>query len=264
MQQNKRAILVVSFGTSYAHTREKTIDAIENAIARAFPEDMVSRAFTSKIVLRKLRERDRLIIDTVPEALEKLAAEGVETVIVQPTHVLNGEEYDQKIVAEALPFRDRFSALVFGTPLLTSPEDYQALAGILSEKFPPQPDTVVCLMGHGTAHYADAAYATLEYHLRDAGREDILVGTVEGFPDLDTVMKHVKKLAAKRVILAPLMVVAGDHALNDMAGDEDDAWKTIFEREGYTVECVLEGLGQYPAVHEQYINHVRRAIEKIQ
>lgn len=262
MQGGKKAILVVSFGTSYPETREKTIGAIERDIAAAFPDWEIRRAFTSGMILKKLRERDKLVIDTVQEALERLESDGFDTVVCQPTHILNGEEYDD-IVAIAREFQGRFRALRIGAPLLSATADYTRLARIIGGQFKPEAHTAVCLMGHGSTHFADAAYAALDYHFREQGRGDILVGTVEGYPDLDTLLRHVRASGAVRVLLTPLMVVAGDHAVNDMAGDGEDSWKTVFESAGLEVRCVLRGLGEYAGVREMYTEHTGAAIRAL-
>lgn len=256
--REKQAILVVSFGTSHHDTCRRNITAIEEEIAGAFPGWQVRRAFTSGMIIRKLKTRDNIEVDTVTEAMEKLLRENVSQVVVQPTHIMNGEEYDD-IVADLVPFRDRL-AIRMGAPLLTQAADYRALAGALAAKYPPAQGRAYCLMGHGTTHFADAAYAALDYHFDDIGRPDIFVGTVEGFPDLDTLRRHVGAHSPRRITLAPLMVVAGDHAVNDMAGDGEDSWRTVLQGDGYEVDCVLEGLGESPAVRGMYVEHTRAAI----
>ncbi len=256
----RRALLVVSFGTSHQDTCEKNIAAIERDLAAAFPDRAVRRAFTSGMILKKLRVRDGLHIDCVREAMERLITDGFDDLLVQPTHVLNGEEYDD-IVADIAPYRDRFQRFALGTPLLTSGEDYHALCGIIDRAFPPEAGTALCLMGHGSTHMADAAYAALDYRFKDMGRDDVFVGTVEGYPDFDTLLRQVKRKGCASVVLTPLMVVAGDHAVNDMASDDEDSWKSAFEAEGYAVCCVLRGLGEYPEVRALYVAHARAALE---
>lgn len=256
----KKVILVVSFGTSYNDSRDATIGAVEKAIADAFPDYELRRAFTSQIIIDKLKSRDGLEIDNVTEAMERLISDGVGTLVVQPTHVMNGSEYDD-MVAEIAPYADRFETLRFGTPLLTSTEDYKNLAAAISGEFEVPDDTALVLMGHGTEHFANCAYAALAYHFLDNGCDNILVGTVEGYPDLEDTMRNVQALGVKKVILTPLMVVAGDHANNDMAGDEEDSWKTQFKAAGYEVDCVLKGMGEYESIRALYVEHVRRAIE---
>ena len=259
---DKKAILVVSFGTSYNDTREKTIDAIEQEIADAFPDYEVRRAFTSQTIIDKLGERDGLEIDNVTEAMERLVDDGFGTVICQPTHVMNGLEYDD-MVAEVSAFAGNFETLKFGTPLLNSAEDYQLVAQALVKNVPTsEDDEAVVLMGHGTEHFANAAYAALDYTLKDQGNSQYIVGTVESYPGLEQVQKQVEALGAKKVILAPLMIVAGDHATNDMASDEEGSWKMEFKKAGYEVDIVLKGLGEYPEIRKIYVSHVRQAIDE--
>ena len=256
----KRAVLVASFGTSHLDTLEKTIQPIEWDIAGRMPGRVLRRAFTSGMILRKLEERDGLKIDSVPQALERLAEEGFEDVVVQPTHIMNGEEFD-KLMAQAEPYRARFRRLAFGRPLLTTLEDYRDLTAALSEALPePEADTAHVFMGHGTEHFANAAYCQLSYMFYDQGRPDLLVGTVEGYPGLDQVIHRLKEHpAVRRVVLYPLMVVAGDHAKNDLGGDGPDSWKSLLRARGYQVECVLSGLGERPAVRRLFVQHALEA-----
>ena len=177
----ERAVLAVSFGTSHRDTLEKNIAAIEAELAAAFPERTVRRAFTSGMILRKLAG-EGTHIDNVPQALERLLAEGCTDVVVQPTHVMNGEEY-HKLLAQAEPYRARFARMAFGRPLLTAAEDYAALGRALMEALPAQrADTAVLYMGHGSEHQANSAYALMEYTFHDLGRKDVVIGTVEGYP----------------------------------------------------------------------------------
>lgn len=255
----KKAILVVSFGTSYNDTRGATIGATEKAIANAYPDYEIRRAFTSQIIINKLLQRDGLAIDNVTQAMERLVADGVGTLIVQPTHIMNGNEYDDT-VAEVAPFVDRFNTLLWGAPLLSATEDYTKLVEIVTAEYAPAKDTALVLMGHGTHHFANAAYAALDYHFKANGHANVFVGAVEGYPEVETVLEMVKGGDYGKVTMAPLMIVAGDHAVNDMAGDDEDSWKTIFEAAGYKVECVLRGLGEYPEIHQMYVDHIAAAL----
>lgn len=256
----KKVILVVSFGTSYQASLEETIGAVERSIGTAFPEWEVRRAFTSGMVIRKLRERDGLSVDNVSQAMERLAADGAEAVVVQPTHVISGFEYDD-MVAEVNRWANRFESLRLGAPLLSSTEDYQILCTALADALSPPSDTALVLMGHGTAHSANAVYAALAYHFLELGKENFVVGTVEGYPDLPATVKTVLSRGFRKVMLTPLMVVSGDHANNDLAGEDPDSWKSVFEAAGCHVTCLLKGLGQYPAIRELYTAHVRRAMD---
>lgn len=257
------AILVVSFGTSYNDSRDLTIGAIEDAIADAFPEYEVRRAFTSQIIIDKLKERDGLEIDNVAEALDRAEEDGIRELVVQPTHLMDGYEYTD-LVEELSDYVDRFDRILLGTPLLTSDADYDAVIAAVAEHTASYDDgeTAVCFMGHGTEADSNAVYASLQEKLTAAGYENYYIGTVEAEPSLEDVIAALQEKGTyTRVVLEPLMVVAGDHANNDMAGEEEDSWKTVLENEGYEVECVLEGLGQIPAIQELYVEHVQDAID---
>ena len=256
----QKALLAVSFGTSHRDTLEKTIAAIEGALAAAFPERTLRRAFTSGMILRKLA-RDGTQIDDVPAALEKLAAEGYTDVLVQPTHIMNGDEYD-KMMALAAPYEKQFEKLAFGRPLLTETGDYLDAAQALLADLPAQTaGKAILYMGHGTEHFANSCYALLEYVFRDLGRKDMVIGTVEGYPGFGEAVRRIQELGAGQVELRPLMIVAGDHAKNDLAGEEEDSWKSLLEREGYAVTCVLQGLGEFPSVQALFVKHAKEAEE---
>ncbi len=261
-EETKPVILMVSFGTSYNDSREITIGAIEEDVQAAYPDWEVRRAFTAQTVIDILDKRDGLKIDNVVEAMERLVADGVKKVVIQPTHIMNGYEYDD-VMAEIAPYADRFEAFAVGAPLLTHEQDYEKVIAALlaNHEHAGSTDVALVYMGHGTEHFANAAYSQLENMMHADGYENAFVGTVEGFPALDNVLAKIAAYGAKKVVLAPLMVVAGDHANNDMAGDEADSWKTAFTAAGYEVECVLEGLGQNSAVRALYVEHVQDAIE---
>ena len=256
-----KAILIVSFGTSYEETRKKTIGAIEKDISDAFSDTAkIYTAWTSRMIISKLSLQG-VKINTVCEAMEQMETDGITDVIIQPTHVINGIEYDL-LKEDALKYAGRFSSLIFGRPLLTSKEDYEKIAEILSESFPkkaPQ-DTAYVLMGHGSDHYADPAYAALSWRMADMGRPDIIIGTVESYPDIYAVIRAAKRYGAKKVILAPFMIVAGDHANNDMAADTPSSWKSLFEGAGFETGCVMKGLGEYPKVRKIFVDHIRAVI----
>lgn len=258
----KQALLMVSFGTSYPETLEKNIAALEREAAAAFPGWTVRRAFTSGMILRKLARRDGTAPDDVPAALTRLAEEGYEAVAVQPTHILNGDEYD-KLCAQAAPFAPRFARFAVGAPLLTTLEDYRATADALMASLPaPAEGEALVFMGHGTGHAANPAYCQLEYLLHDLGWKGAFFGTVEGYPTLDEVLRRLQeRRPVERVTLHPFMLVAGDHASNDMAGEEPDSWKSRLEGAGYSVSCVLKGLGEYPALRAIFLAHARAAME---
>ena len=256
----EKALLAVSFGTSYEDTLEKNIAAIERDLAAAFPERTLRRAFTSGMILRRWKRERGVEIDDVPAALERLAGEGYTDILIQPTHVMNGEEY-HKLADQAEEFRGRFDKLTVGVPLLTAAEDYLDLGRALMEILPSSSEErAVLYMGHGSEHQANSAYALMEYAFHDLGRDDVIVGTVEGYPNFDAAIRRLKERPqVKEVELRPLMTVAGDHAKNDLAGEEPDSWKNILEGMGYRVNCVLTGLGEYPQVRAMFVEHARQA-----
>ena len=259
----KKAVLVTSFGTSHLDTLEKTIAAIESAISMALPDYTLRRAFTSTIIMKKLKTRDGLEIDDVTQALTRLIQEGYSQVVIQPTHILCGEEYD-KLCALAAPFSDKIQ-IAMGTPLLRTIDQHLALARVIPSLTPaPQGDEAVIFMGHGSPHFANAAYALLQYMLEELGRERTYIGTVEGYPTLEQVIRRLKlQPQIKRVRLLPLMVVAGDHANNDMAGQDEDSWKSILEAQGYQVDCAIAGMGESPAIQALFCDHALAAARKL-
>lgn len=260
-----KEILVVSFGTSYNDTRLETICAIENAIADACPDYSVQRAFTAQTIIDKLAKRDGLIIDNVEQALDRAKAAGIKTMIVQPTLLMDGNEYND--LSKALDqYADDFTDLVLGDPLLTTEEDYDAVVEAITTSTKSKDDgkTAICFMGHGTDAESNADYAKLQSILTGRSFDNYYIGTVEATPTVDDLLEAIDaKGTYSKVVLQPLMVVAGDHANNDMAGDEDDSWKSIFEKAGYSVETILEGLGQNPAIQELYISHVQDSIASL-
>ncbi len=260
-----KVIMVVSFGTSYNDSREATIGAIENAIADAYPEYDVRRAFTSQIIIDKLKERDGLEIDNVEEALDRAVADGVKTLVVQPTHLMDGYEYTD--LADALKdYEDKFEQVALAEPLLTSDEDFDAVAKAITEATASYDDgeTAISFMGHGTEADSNEVYAKLQDVVTAAGYENYFIGTVEAEPSVTDVIAAInEKGTYTKVVLEPLMVVAGDHANNDMAGDEEDSWKSQIEAEGYEVECVIRGLGELPAIQDIYVAHTQAAIDSL-
>ena len=253
----KKAVLAVSFGTSHNDTREVTIDAIEKDMQAAFPEYPLYRAWTSKMIINKVNKRDNVHIDTVKEAMERMRADGITDVLVQPTHVINGIENDI-MKEEALSYREDFHSISFGDPLLTSEQDNREVIEAVAVEFSHlKEDEVLVLMGHGTTHYANSVYAALDYTFKDKGHKNIFLGTVEAYPSMESIMKLVKEYNPSKVVLAPFMIVAGDHAKNDMAGDDPESWYSQFKNAGYEVEAVIKGLGEYPGIRKILVNHLK-------
>ena len=255
-------ILVVSFGTSFNDSRRLTIGGIENAIREAFPDWSVRRAFTSQIIIDHVNKRDGVKIDNVKEALDRAVDNGVKNLVVQPTHLMAGLEYHD-LEEEVMSYADAFESITMGENLLAEDGDFEEVAKIITARTAEYDDgeTAICFMGHGTEAESNAVYAKMQEVLTADGFENYFVGTVEATPSLEDVMAAVGEGEYKRVVLMPLMVVAGDHANNDMAGDEEDSWKSQFEAEGYSVECVLEGLGQQPEIQQLYVEHLQKFVE---
>ena len=259
--ETKKAILAVSFGTSHNDTRKVTIDAIERDMQEAFPDYMLYRAWTSKMIIKKLKNRDNVHVFTVLEAMEQMKKDGITDVLIQPTHVINGIENDL-MKEDALAYRDDFHSITFGDPLLTSAEDNLAVIQAIADEFSDlAQDQVLVLMGHGTTHYANSIYAALDYTFKDKGYKNIFLGTVEAYPSMESLMRMVKEYNPSKVVLAPFMIVAGDHAKNDMAGDDPDSWYSQFKAAGFEVEPVIKGLGEYTGVRSLLVEHLRVAAE---
>jgi len=258
----KKELLVVSFGTSYNSSRSVTIGAIESSLAEAFPEYEVKRAFTSQTIIDKLADRDGITIMNVEEALEDAYQSGVTTLVIQPTHLMSGYEYTD-LAEAASEYEDKFDELIMSTPLLTTDSDYEAVAQAVYEKTASYDDgeTAICLMGHGTEADSNSDYATLQEKFTELGYDNIYVGTVEATPSCEDLIASLQEKGTyTKVVLLPLMVVAGDHANNDMAGDEEDSWKSLFTAAGYDVTCILEGLGQDYNIQQIYVSHVKGAL----
>lgn len=273
-------ILVTSFGTSYNDSRAADIGGVEKAMAAAFPGWSVRRAFTSQIIINHVQARDGEKIDNVEQALDRAEKNGVKNLIIQPTHLMHGEEYDQ--LQEAVDkYKDKFASVKIAEPLLGEVgsdatvinPDKQAVArdltaeavkdgGYSSLEEAAKDGVAFVFMGHGTSHEANITYDQMQTQMENLGYENVFIGTVEGKP-ADTackqVIKKVKKAGYKKVILRDLMVVAGDHANNDMAGDDKDSWKSQFNDSGYfdSVDTQLAGMGRIPAIQQIYIAHTK-------
>lgn len=255
----KKGILVVSFGTSHLDTLNKTISQIEENIRKVHRDYKIYRAFTSKMIINILKNKEDYHVNTVTEALGVMKGEGIEHIIVQPTHIINGIE-NENMINDIIKESGNFKSIKIGVPLLNDTKDYMdVINGFMREMKEISHESALVCMGHGTTHYSNTSYPALEYMFHDAGYEDVYVGTVEAYPDIETILKKLKKKDYKKVLLTPFMIVAGDHAKNDMAGDSKDSWANILREEGYEVECLLKGLGEYKTVRNIFLAHISEA-----
>lgn len=246
----KHAVVVVSFGTTFPQAMP-AIERLEQAAARRTGQP-VFRAFTSKIVRRRLRERDGVDIPDPHTLFTQLVEQGYDSIFCLSTHVIPGIEYDMLLTDAA-----QFPCVNVAKPLLWSESDYDACVKAVMENIPPRRDSeALVLMGHGTEHFANAAYCQLERKFRTEGYANVHVGTVEGYPSLDSILPQLQADGTRRVMLMPFMIVAGDHARNDLSGDGEDSWKSQLEAHGMETRTVLRGLGEIPAIAEQFAAHL--------
>ncbi len=255
-----KGILVVSFGTTYRDAREHAIEAIEHTLAEHFPDRKFYRAWTSSFIIRRVREAEGLVVDTPRDALEAMVRDGITDVLVQPTHLSDGYE-NQRMLSIVREYEERFDNISIGRPLLCSEEDRAAAAQLLPELFPEggSEDTALFLMGHGSQKHPVDVYEEFQRTLLEAGADNVFIGTVEGTPEFEDAAALLDRSGCKNVILAPLMIVAGDHARNDLAGDDDDAWKRRLAARGYRAEVIMKGLGEFPQIREMFVRHAQEA-----
>lgn len=257
-QENKTALLMVHFGTTYDETRSKTIDAINAKAAQTFPELTLREAYTSRIVIRRLKERG-IVRETPLDALLRLRADGFTHVIVQSTTLLEGAEMES-LRREVASVEGFFEDIRVGAPLLYDVADCAKVAEILAARHADATDARkkahVVLVGHGTYTPATATYSQMDYLLSAQGNPLFHVATLEGYPTFETMLARLKAAKARRVTLVPLLFVAGDHATNDIAVD----WKQALEAEGLQVDCCLEGLGEIPEIQDIYLDHIRYSL----
>ena len=254
-KNDKASVLIVHFGTTFDGTRKNTIDAVNDEAKKEFPDMEIREAYTSRIIMRRLKERG-IVKDNPAEALDKLAKEGYTHIIVQPTNVINGVE--SKTLEQQLEmYKDKFKEIRTGSALLSTPEDYKAVAEIIDKEVGKVTDNeAVVLVGHGTHDNGNAAYPAMDYTAKSMGYK-FYVGTIEGFPEFDDVVRGLKKDNIKKVILMPFMFVAGDHANNDIAVD----WKEALEKEGFIVEVKLTSLGMMEDIRKMFIDHAKFMLE---
>lgn len=251
----KKALLVTSFGSTYDHALRHSIEALEDHLRARFPEHDVFRAFTSGRIIRALQKRG-ITVDSVETALDRLANAGYRDVFLQPSHILNGFEYD-KICAAAEKYRDSFRTLTIGWPLFHSTSDIETVCRLLENRFHEE-NTALILMGHGTDHEANRLYSNFLDAAERLGYHDLSIATVEASPSLDDILPALKAGAYEKIILTPLLFVAGDHANRDMAGEEPESLKSRLEAEGFQVAAVIKGLGEYEEIRALYAEHAGR------
>ena len=277
-------LLVVSFGTSFNGSRAADIKGIEDALQAANPDWSVRRAFTAQIIINHVQARDGEKIDNMKQALDRAVANGVKNLVVQPTHLMHGAEYDE--MCEAIDeYKDKFESVSIAEPLLGEVgadatvinEDKEAVATAITTEAvktagyedaaaAAADGTAFVFMGHGTSHTAKVSYSQMQTTMETLGYDNVFIGTVEGEPEdtaCEAVIEKVKEAGYTKVVLRPLMVVAGDHANNDMAGSDDDSWKTVFEAAGFTVDCQIHGLGEIADVQALYVAHTKAAIDAL-
>ena len=277
-------ILVVSFGTSFNDSRAEDIGGVEKALQAAYPDWSVRRAFTAQIIINHVQARDDEKIDNMDQALERAVDNGVKNLVVQPTHLMHGAEYDE-LVETLDNYKDKFETVTVAEPMLGEVgsdatvinEDKAKVAeaitaeavktaGFDSLDAAKEEGTAFVFMGHGTSHTAKISYSQMQTQMEQLGYENVFIGTVEGEPEdtaCEAVIEKLKNAGYKKVILRPLMVVAGDHANNDMAGDDDDSWKSQFEASGVfdSIDTQIAGLGEIDAIQQLYVAHTQAAID---
>ncbi|NSW91377.1 MAG: sirohydrochlorin cobaltochelatase [Firmicutes bacterium] len=260
----KNAVLVVSFGTSYPDVLKSCIEGTEKLIYEALPDYEPRRAFTSEFIIRKLVKRDGIFINNPVEALERLKNEGFTHVVVQPLHILPGHEYHEvKDAVIEFEKSKAFKSISLGEPLLYNNEDYIQVVEALKTQLPENSEEKVTIfMGHGTSHFSNACYYCLQSFMDEAGL-NAYIANVEGYPSLTGITRKVKENGMKRIVLMPFMLVAGDHARNDMAGGKD-SWETILENEGFEVEIHMHGLGEKEAFRHIFVQKALKAVRAMQ
>ena len=277
-------LLVVSFGTSFNDSRVADIKGIEDALAEANPDWSVRRAFTAQIIINHIQARDGEAIDNMDQALDRAVANGVKNLVVQPTHLMHGAEYDELMEAVDA-YKDKFESVKVAEPLLGEVgadasainADKKAVAEAITAEAvktagfdtldaAKEDGVAFVFMGHGTSHTAKISYSQMQAQMKDLGYENVFIGTVEGKPEetaCENVIAAVSEAGYTKVVLRPLMVVAGDHANNDMAGDDDDSWKSMFNASGKfeSVDCQIAGLGEIEAIQNLYVAHTAEAMK---
>ena len=253
--------MAVSFGTSYEETRKLTIERFEKTLGEHFDNAPVYRAWTSGMIMRKILKRDDMKVNNVSEALEQIKADGFDEIIVQPSHILEGIEY-AKIVAQLEAGKDDFSSIKLGHALLHDEASIAEVGAALADIFSfVEDEDALVLMGHGSDHEVDDVYLKLENQLASIGHKNFIVGTIEGELDIERAISKLGELKPRKGWLVPLLFVSGDHALNDIGGDDEDSCKIMIRDAGFDVECILEGLGEYQQIIDILLRRADEAKE---
>lgn len=263
----KKAILMVSFGTTHIDTRKKTIEVLEENVREKFSaEYKIYRAWTSGIIRKRVLLKEGLEIRSVLEELEYILNDGIEELIIVPSHIINGIENDM-MIESILPYKDSFKKIAFTTPLLTDDADYENVVKVFEEEILAdienisgidvrKEDNALILMGHGSSHYSNAAYPAMDYRFKQMGFKNIHIASVEAYPEIDVVIEMIRDKGYRKIALLPFMIVAGEHAKNDMASDEEDSYKTLLSEEGYEVYPIIKGLGEYAGIRNLILEKI--------
>lgn len=261
-----KALLVVSFGTTHDDTRVKTIEKIEQEAREAFKDYKFYRAWTSGIIISRMKKRN-FFVDNMEEAMQRIISDGNKELIVLNTHIINGIESD-KMLAHINKYRQNFDSIKVNSALLTDDKDYEGVIKVFANQIAEDvkkeldidivndKEFAVVLMGHGSAHYTNASYAALDYRFKSKGYDNFYIANVEGYPYIEDVIPMLENKNYKKVFLMPFMIVAGEHAKEDMAGDEEDSYKSILKSKGYEVKYLLKGIGEYKEIRELFIRKV--------
>lgn len=254
-RNSEKSILVASHGTTHIDAVDKAIKPCEDTIARKFPGYNINRVFTSDLIIRLLGEKKNIKALSFEGALKKLINKGIKEVAVQPLHIIPGGDYHD-LVRSLNKFKDSFEAINFGEALLFKEKDYFQVAEILKKEVPAfLDDEIVIFMGHGTSHPANSSYVLLDYVFKDLGMENFYIANLEAYPGLKIVLDKIKRFEVNKIYLVPFMLVAGTHAKRDLAGEEN-SWKNILIDEGYQVEVIMKGLGEYQGIQSMFADKI--------
>lgn len=257
-----KGILVVSFGSTYKETREKNIGGIETLIHHRYPDMKLYRAFTSEIIIKVLKQRDSIEIMDVEQALQQMKKDGITHVYVQPTHIIDGIE-NHKAYETVQQWKNEFEYIGMAKPLLGDQEDYRKVVEAIWDNLKEGvKNNALILMGHGSDHKANISYEYLEDAFHKAGHTNVHLATVEAEPTIEDVIMKMEPIEYQRVILMPFMIVAGDHAHNDMAGETDSFCTKLVEK-GYETNVVMKGLGEYKEIRDIFVSHLKHLIEEV-